>query len=436
MQDHLGVGGRLHHGAVAHQLAAQRQAVGEIAVVADGEAAGIELGEQRLHVAQDGLAGGRIAHMADGGVAGQAVDHLAAGEGVADQAEAALGVKALAVEGDDAGGFLAAVLQRVQAERGDGGGIGMAEDAEHAAFLAQPVVVGVAEGGFRHGHRLPIISMHHSPRFEQLLHPAPARTIITRISAILGRSVEFAVPVRRGLGSVGFLRPRPSSTSSRWCFPGLPATATSAIGRFPQDDPRFRAPDPLRLAASGTSQLKNMKATTTITRPRASPNRKPSVRSSAPTRLSSTMSEILTVMIETTDRVPRKTPPTTTTRGDGVVVEILLGGRQQLAIGVERDRGGQHPGGDRQDLAHEAAHHGEQAGNQHHDEKHDVEQRYRHRSLVRSLIGTCPLAYPPGFGTRCVGKRQPCIAGPANPVTHLLLHFATCPMVKDPEQRR
>ncbi len=46
-----------------------------------------------------------------------------------------------AVEGDDAGGFLAAMLERMQAERGDGGSVGMAEDAEHAAFLAQPVAV-------------------------------------------------------------------------------------------------------------------------------------------------------------------------------------------------------------------------------------------------------------------------------------------------------
>ena len=60
------------------KLAAQRQAVGQVAVVADGEAAALELGEQRLDVAQDGLAGGGIAHMADGGGAGQAVDHLAA----------------------------------------------------------------------------------------------------------------------------------------------------------------------------------------------------------------------------------------------------------------------------------------------------------------------------------------------------------------------
>ena len=136
MQDHLGVGGRLHHGAFVHQLLAQRDAVGEIAVVADGEAAAFKFGEQRLHVAQDGFAGGRIAHVADRRGAGQALDHFAAGKGVADQAEAAFGMEALAVEGDDAGGFLAAVLERVQAERGDGGGVGMAEDAEHAAFFA------------------------------------------------------------------------------------------------------------------------------------------------------------------------------------------------------------------------------------------------------------------------------------------------------------
>ena len=104
--------------------------------MADREAAGIEFGEQRLHVAQDGGAGRGVADMADGEVAGQALDHLAAGEGVADQAEPPLRVKPGAVEGDDAGGLLAAMLQGVQPERGDGGGFRVAEDAEHAAFLA------------------------------------------------------------------------------------------------------------------------------------------------------------------------------------------------------------------------------------------------------------------------------------------------------------
>jgi hypothetical protein len=77
--------------------------------------------------------------MADGGVAGQALDHFAAGKGIADEAEAAFTVETAAVEGDDAGGFLAAMLERVQPERGDGGGLGVAEDAEHAAFLAERV---------------------------------------------------------------------------------------------------------------------------------------------------------------------------------------------------------------------------------------------------------------------------------------------------------
>jgi hypothetical protein len=81
--------------------------------------------------------------MADRNGAGQACDHVGARKGVADQAEPPLGMKPRAVEGDDAGGLLAAVLQSVQSERGDGGGVGMAEDAEHAAFLAQRVAVQV-----------------------------------------------------------------------------------------------------------------------------------------------------------------------------------------------------------------------------------------------------------------------------------------------------
>jgi hypothetical protein len=48
-------------------------------------------------------------------------------------------VKAAAVEGDDAGGFLAAMLKGVQSEGGDSCGLGVPEDAEHAAFLAQRV---------------------------------------------------------------------------------------------------------------------------------------------------------------------------------------------------------------------------------------------------------------------------------------------------------
>ena len=133
-----------------HELAAQRQAVGEIAVVPDGKAAAVEFGEQRLHVAQDGLAGGRIAHMADCRHAGQAVDHLVPGESVADEPHSPLGMEALAVKGNDAGGFLAAMLERMQSKCSDRGGVRMIEHAEDAALLAQPVAIkikGVGVGG-------------------------------------------------------------------------------------------------------------------------------------------------------------------------------------------------------------------------------------------------------------------------------------------------
>ena len=66
---------------------------------------------------------------------------LALVEVVADEAHAALGVELLAVVGDDAAGFLSAMLEGVQAERGDGGGVGVPEDAEDPAFLAESVVV-------------------------------------------------------------------------------------------------------------------------------------------------------------------------------------------------------------------------------------------------------------------------------------------------------
>ena len=62
-------------------------------------------------------------------------------------------MKALAVERDDAGGFLAAMLERMQAERGNRRGIGMAEDSEYSAFFAEPVRVKIEEVGFGHEFR-------------------------------------------------------------------------------------------------------------------------------------------------------------------------------------------------------------------------------------------------------------------------------------------
>ena len=103
------------------------------------EAAGVEVGEQGLHVAQDGVAGGGVAVVAERDVALEPADHIGLVEVVADQAQAALRMEMRAVEGDDAGRLLAAMLQRVQAERGQSRRIVVAEHPEHAALLAEGV---------------------------------------------------------------------------------------------------------------------------------------------------------------------------------------------------------------------------------------------------------------------------------------------------------
>ena len=143
MKDRFRVGGRLIDCAALHEIAAQRQPIGEIAIVRDREAARTQLGEQRLDIAQNGLARRRIAHMADGGFSGQALDRRRLGEMIADKTEPAFGIISVAVEGDDACRLLAAMLQGMQSKSRDGGGGGMAENSENPAFLPQAVRIEV-----------------------------------------------------------------------------------------------------------------------------------------------------------------------------------------------------------------------------------------------------------------------------------------------------
>ena len=151
VDDHLGIGGGLEYAAMGDEIGAQRERVGEVAVVRDAEPAEGEVGEERLDVAHFGCALRGIAVVADRGVAFQRVDHLARREDVADPAERPVRVEERAVSADDAGRFLPPVLQGVQAERGMGRGVGVPEDAEDPALLAQLVVVSRAAcPGCRH----------------------------------------------------------------------------------------------------------------------------------------------------------------------------------------------------------------------------------------------------------------------------------------------
>ena len=118
MRAHLGKAHRLHRRAVTVLLAVQCQRIG------------------RRAGAQRDAAGGGVADVTDGHVPGQAFDDFGAGEGVADKAEAAFGMEAAMVVGDDARGFLAAVLQGIEpvvAELGDV--LTGCPNAEYAAFF-------------------------------------------------------------------------------------------------------------------------------------------------------------------------------------------------------------------------------------------------------------------------------------------------------------
>ena len=125
--------------------AAQLAGVGEIAVVRQRQLALVAIDDDGLGVDQRGVAGGGVARVADGGGAGQARQHRGL-EDFLHQAHALFEVQRGAVGGDDAGGFLAAMLQGVEAEIGELGGFGVAEDAADTAVIVKLIVVEMNHG--------------------------------------------------------------------------------------------------------------------------------------------------------------------------------------------------------------------------------------------------------------------------------------------------
>ena len=133
--DDFAVHGRLEDEAAAFEFVAELGGVGQVAVVGDGNLAARAIHRERLGVAQVRRAGGGIARVADGHVADEVVQDFRAVEHLRHQAHAVVLEKLPVVAGDDAGAFLAAMLERVKAVVGQFGGIRMAENAEHAAIM-------------------------------------------------------------------------------------------------------------------------------------------------------------------------------------------------------------------------------------------------------------------------------------------------------------
>jgi len=74
-------------------------------------------------------------------MAAELFDHGLFVEAVGDMTHLAVGVETLAIEGDDAGGFLAAMLKGVKAENGVSGSFIDAVDAYNPALFLEMVVV-------------------------------------------------------------------------------------------------------------------------------------------------------------------------------------------------------------------------------------------------------------------------------------------------------
>ena len=135
LDDDLGVAGGLEEGAFALEAGAHVAEVDQVAVVGDGDESLGGLDADGLRVEQRGVAGGGVAGVADGHVALELGEHVV-GEDVGDQAHAFYIGEILAVGGGDAGGFLSAMLQGVEAEIDLTGGVGMAVDGYYSALFS------------------------------------------------------------------------------------------------------------------------------------------------------------------------------------------------------------------------------------------------------------------------------------------------------------
>jgi lipoprotein-releasing system permease protein len=141
VDDDLGVGGRLEDRSLTDKFAAQVHRVRNVAVVSDSETARGKVGEQRLNIAEARAARSRVAHVTCRHRARQLAQRGSAREVLRDVTDPAARVELLAVEAGDPDRLLSAVLQGVETESDDRRGVSRADDAEHAAFLAQLVAV-------------------------------------------------------------------------------------------------------------------------------------------------------------------------------------------------------------------------------------------------------------------------------------------------------
>ena len=95
----------------------------------------METEDERLDVVGAAGAGSGIAHMADRPVAFESFDFTLVAEYLGQQTRSAMTDEMTVIVGDNAGTLLTTMLQRVQTEVSESGGVRVAPNAENTAFL-------------------------------------------------------------------------------------------------------------------------------------------------------------------------------------------------------------------------------------------------------------------------------------------------------------
>ncbi|EAU66753.1 hypothetical protein STIAU_2398 [Stigmatella aurantiaca DW4/3-1] len=132
VDDDLRVRIRLEDGAIGHERLAQLLRVHQVAVVRHGHLPARILHAQGLGILELAAARGGVAHVADGRAAQQLLQG-GRGEDVRHQPHLPVEAQRVPIRRDNARRFLPAVLQRMQAQVGQVGGLGMTDDSEDAA---------------------------------------------------------------------------------------------------------------------------------------------------------------------------------------------------------------------------------------------------------------------------------------------------------------
>src|SRR6266576_2446693 len=144
MDDDFGVAVGLENGTAMLELAAPLGGVSKVAVMAEGDFALVAVDHDGLRVEQGLVAGGGVTRVADGEAARKLCEHARL-ENFFDFAHRAVQMQVRAVAGDDASGFLAAMLKRVKTEIDEVRGFGVAEDAEYTTLVVKMII---GEGRF------------------------------------------------------------------------------------------------------------------------------------------------------------------------------------------------------------------------------------------------------------------------------------------------